>query len=77
MTLLHLLTQHDALLMEEERLIANAFCYNPEQLEAKLRKNQDQVKEILDQLNKKLSSCPTRRQYDNLMGTIESWMLNY
>lgn len=77
MSLLYLLQNHDALLQEQERLISNAFCFNPEQLEAKLVINQAQVNEVLEALNKKLSSCLTRRQYDNLFGTIESWMLNY
>ena len=57
---------------EENRLISNAFCFNPEQLEAKLDVLLFEGIELHNMLSKKLGSLPTRRQYDNLMATIDS-----
>lgn len=68
-----LLTEMVNLLDEQDRLIANAFGYNPEQLEAKLNTSDWRLDEINIELNKKLKSLPTRRQYDNLLFTIGQW----
>lgn len=68
-----LLTEMVNLLDEQNRLIANAFGYNPEQLEAKLNTSDWRLDEINIELNKKLKSLPTRRQYDNLLFTIGQW----
>lgn len=73
MSLLQLLQKHDAILMEEERLISNGFCYNPEQLEAKLEELNLRKNSVMSALHQKLCSCLTRRQYDNLLATINDF----
>lgn len=61
---------------EENRLISNGFCYNPEQLEAKLDTLEQEDIQLHNMLSKKLGSLPTRRQYDNLVATIDSAINN-
>lgn len=73
MPLLQLLQKHDAILMEEDRIISNGFCYNPEQLEAKLEELNLRKNSIWSALDQKLYNMPSRRQHDNLLATINDF----
>lgn len=59
---------------ESDRLVANGFCYNPEQLHAKLDALHEEELDLQNLLARHLYSLPTRKQYDTLLQTITDFL---